>query len=170
MSTSDRPNILWISVEDTTPRFGCYGDTVARTPNIDRLAAGGCRFPNAFSTAGVCAPSRSAIITGMYQTSIGTHHMRTTHTNENTPNMPTPYSAVPPPYVKTFTEYLRGAGYYCTNISKTDYQFTPAPSRRGMHVITPRIGAIAKQVNRSFQFLTQLLRMKAACGNGRIVR
>ena len=101
------PNILWLSIEDTTPRFGCYGDPVARTPNIDRLAAGGCRFPNAFSTAGVCAPSRSAIITGMYQTSIGTHHMRTSHTNNNTPNMPTPYSAVPPPYVKTFTEYLR---------------------------------------------------------------
>ncbi|RKU21219.1 sulfatase [Candidatus Poribacteria bacterium] len=125
MSTPDRPNILWISVEDTTPRFGCYGDTVARTPNIDRLAAGGCRFPNAFSTAGVCAPSRSAIITGMYQTSIGTHHHRTTHTDPSTPNLPTPYSAVPPPYVKTFTEYLRGAGYYCTNNSKTDYQFTP---------------------------------------------
>lgn len=125
MSTPDRPNILWISLEDTTPRFGCYGDLIARTPNIDRLAAGGCRFPNAFSTAGVCAPSRSAIITGMYQTSIGTHHHRTTHTHESTPNLPTPYSAVPPPYVKTFTEYLRGAGYYCTNNSKTDYQFTP---------------------------------------------
>ena len=125
MTTPQRPNILWISLEDTTPRFGCYGDAVARTPNIDRLAAGGCRFPNAFSTAGVCAPSRSAIITGMYQTSIGTHHMRTAHTNRNTPDMPTPYSAVPPPYVKTFTEYLRGAGYYCSNNSKTDYQFTP---------------------------------------------
>ena len=125
MNTSDRPNILWISIEDTTPRFGCYGDPIARTPNIDRLAAGGCRFPNAFSTAGVCAPSRSAIITGMYQTSIGTHHHRTTHTHESTPDLPTPYSVVPPLYVKTFTEYLRGAGYYCTNNSKTDYQFTP---------------------------------------------
>ena len=125
MSTPDRPNILWISLEDTTPRFGCYGDLIARTPNIDRLAAGGCRFPNAFSTAGVCAPSRSAIITGMYQTSIGTHHHRTTHTHESTPDLPTPYAAVPPPHVKTFTEYLRGAGYYCTNNSKTDYQFTP---------------------------------------------
>lgn len=125
MNRTERPNILWISLEDTTPRFGCYGDPIARTPNIDRLAAGGCRFPNAFSTAGVCAPSRSAIITGMYQTSIGTHHMRTAHTNRNTPEMPTPYSAVPPPHVKTFTEYLRAAGYYCTNNSKTDYQFTP---------------------------------------------
>jgi len=125
MNTSDRPNILWISLEDTTPRFGCYGDLIARTPNIDRLAAVGCRFTNAFSTAGVCAPSRSAIITSMYQTSIGTHHHRTTHTHESTPDLPTPYSVVPPPYVKTFTEYLRGAGYYCTNNSKTDYQFTP---------------------------------------------
>ncbi|MDE0017281.1 MAG: sulfatase-like hydrolase/transferase, partial [Candidatus Poribacteria bacterium] len=89
MRTSDHPNILWISLEDTTPRFGCYGDTLARTPNVDRLAAGGCRFPNAFSTAGVCAPSRSAIITGMYQTSIGTHHHRTTHTHESTPDLPT---------------------------------------------------------------------------------
>jgi len=122
---SGRPNILWISLEDTSPRFGCYGDPIARTPNIDRLAAGGQRFPHAFSTAGVCAPSRSAIITGMYQIAIGTHHMRTTHTNPHTPELPTPYSAVPPPYVRTFTEYLRGAGYFCTNNQKTDYQFAP---------------------------------------------
>lgn len=120
-----KPNFLWISLEDTSPRFGCYGDTVARTPNLDKLASEGRRYTNAFSTAGVCAPSRSAIITGVYQTSMGTHHMRTTHTNPNAPEMPTPYSAVPPHYVKTFTEYLRAAGYFCTNNSKTDYQFTP---------------------------------------------
>jgi len=120
-----RPNILWISFEDTNPFYGCYGDPVARTPNLDRLAAQGCRYPNAFSTAGVCAPARSAIITGMYPISIGTHHMRTTHTNPATPELPTPYSAVPPPYVKCFTEYLRAAGYYCTNNVKTDYQFEP---------------------------------------------
>ncbi len=122
---ADRPNILWISFEDTNPFYGCYGDPVARTPNLDRLAAQGCRYPNAFSTAGVCAPARSAIITGMYPISIGTHHMRTTHTNPATPELPTPYSAVPPPYVKCFTEYLRAAGYYCTNNVKTDYQFEP---------------------------------------------
>lgn len=120
-----RPNILWISLEDTSPRFGCYGDDIARTPNIDRLASEGMRFPLAFSTAGVCAPSRSAIITGMYQTSIGTHHMRTTWTNPYTPELPTPYHAVIPHYVKTFTEYLRAAGYYCSNNQKTDYQFEP---------------------------------------------
>lgn len=118
-----RPNILWISLEDTSPRFGCYGDSLARTPNIDKLAKESTTFLNAFSTAGVCAPSRSAIITGMYQTSIGSHHMRTEHTNPYTPELPTPYFAVPPPHVKTFTEYLRAEGYYCTNNFKTDYQF-----------------------------------------------
>lgn len=120
-----RPNFLWISLEDTSPRFGCYGDALARTPHLDRLAGQGRRYTHAFSTAGVCAPSRSAIITGVYQTSMGTHHMRTTHTNPNAPELPTPYSAVPPHYVKTFTEYLRAAGYFCTNNQKTDYQFTP---------------------------------------------
>ena len=118
-----RPNILWISLEDTSPRFGCYGDEVARTPNIDRLAAQGCIYPRAFSVAGVCAPSRSAIITGMYPTSIGTHQMRTSTTVD--PARPRPYSACPPPHIKCFTEYLRGAGYYCTNNKKTDYQFQP---------------------------------------------
>ncbi len=119
------PNILWVSFEDTSPRYGCYGDEVARTPNLDRLAAEGVRFPNAFCTAPVCAPSRSSIITGMYPTSIGTHHMRTTHRNRATPEMPTPYSAVIPHYAKCFSEYLRAAGYHCTNNFKTDYQFTP---------------------------------------------
>ncbi|MDQ1913840.1 sulfatase-like hydrolase/transferase [Paenibacillus sp. GD4] len=120
---STKPNILWISLEDTSPRFGCYGDSLARTPNIDRLAQQGRLYRNAFATAGVCSPSRSAVITGMYPTSIGTHHMRTEHVNPNTPELPTPYLAVPPAYVKTFTEYLRADGYYCTNNWKTDYNF-----------------------------------------------
>lgn len=119
------PNILWISFEDTNPFYGCYGDTVARTPNVDRLAAEGCRFTHGFSTAGVCAPARSAVITGMYPTSIGTHHMRTAHGMPHSLDSPTPYSAVVPHYVKCFSEYLRAAGYYCTNNSKTDYQFAP---------------------------------------------
>ena len=125
MPDKKRPNFLWISFEDTNPFYGCYGDPVARTPNLDRLAAEGCIWRNAFSTAGVCAPARSAVITGMYPISLGTHHMRTTHTNSFTPELPTPYSAVVPHYVKCFTEYLRAAGYYCTNNVKTDYQFTP---------------------------------------------
>jgi len=125
MAGNRSPNILWVSFEDTNPFYGCYGDPVARTPNLDRLAAGGCRWPNNFSTAGVCAPARSAVITGMYPISLGTHHMRTAHTNPATPELPTPYSAVVPHYVKCFSEYLRAAGYYCTNNVKTDYQFDP---------------------------------------------
>ena len=115
-----RPNILWITTEDMSPRLGAYGDALARTPNLDRLAEEGTRYTNAFSVSGVCAPSRSALITGMYPVSIGTHQMRTTH---EAPNLPGPYLAVPPSEVKAFTEYLRAAGYYTSNNAKTDYQF-----------------------------------------------
>ncbi|WP_078549582.1 sulfatase-like hydrolase/transferase [Litchfieldia alkalitelluris] len=124
-STNEKPNILWISLEDTSPRMGCYGDNVARTPNIDRLAQEGTMYENAFCTAGVCAPSRSSIITGMYANSIGTHHMRTEHDNKQTPELPTPYYAVPPAHVKLIPEILRANGYYTTNNAKTDYQFLP---------------------------------------------
>ncbi|MBN1422052.1 MAG: sulfatase-like hydrolase/transferase [Planctomycetes bacterium] len=106
-----RPNILWVSCEDLSPDLGCYGDRYAVTPNLDRLAAQGVRYTNCFTHAGVCAPARSGIITAMYPTTIGTHHMRC--------------DGVRPPEVKCFPEYLRAAGYYCTNNSKTDYQFSP---------------------------------------------
>lgn len=120
---SERPNILWVSFEDTNPFYGCYDDPVAKTPNLDQLASEGCRWSNAYSTAGVCAPARSAIITGMYAISTGCHHMRTTHTQPFMESLPTPYSALLPPHVKCFPEYLRAAGYFCTNAEKCDYQF-----------------------------------------------
>ena len=123
MTASRPPNILWVSFEDTYPFYACYGDPVARTPNLDRLAAEGCLYENAFSTAPVSAPARSAIITGMYAISTGAHHMRTCHVTPDAPELPTPYEAVPPPEVKCFPEFLRAAGYYCTNRIKTDYQF-----------------------------------------------
>ncbi|MCC5830306.1 MAG: sulfatase [Phycisphaeraceae bacterium] len=119
------PNLLWISFEDTNPRYGCYGDPISVTPNLDQLAAEGCVWPQTFSTSGVCAPARAAVITGMYAASIGAHHMRTVQARPDMPELPTPYDAVPPHYVKCFTEYLRAAGYYCTNNQKTDYQFQP---------------------------------------------
>ena len=115
------PNILWLSAEDLSPRLGSYGDDTARTPTLDRLAAEGMRFTSAFVTLPICAPARSAIITGMYQNAIGTMHMRTTE--DRAAELPGPYLAVPPHYVKAFPEYLRAAGYYTTNNSKTDYQF-----------------------------------------------
>lgn len=112
-SAADRPNILWLSCEDISAHFGCYGDSQAVTPHIDRLSAEGVRYSRAFTTAGVCAPCRSGIITGLYQTTLGTHHMRCT--------------ATLPKEIKPFPVYLREAGYYCTNNSKQDYQFrTPS--------------------------------------------
>src|SRR5438128_11743797 len=73
---AEKPNILWISIEDTSPKLGCYGDKYAVTPNLDRLASEGCRYTHCFTHAGVCAPSRSGIITGMYPSSMGTQFMR----------------------------------------------------------------------------------------------
>jgi uncharacterized sulfatase len=108
-SAAERPNILWLSAEDISPHLHCYGYKHATTPHLDRLAEQGTRYTHAFVTAGVCAPCRSAIITGMYQTSIGTQHMRC--------------NATMPQHIKPFTFWLRDAGYYCTNNSKQDYQF-----------------------------------------------
>ena len=68
---AERPNILWVSCEDISPDLGCYGDSYAVTPNIDALAAQGVRYTNVYAHAGVCAPARSGIITGMYPTTIG---------------------------------------------------------------------------------------------------
>jgi arylsulfatase A-like enzyme len=121
-----KPNILWISTEDMSPHLGCYGDKVAKTPNIDLLASQGIKYTNAYTSAAISAPVRAGIITGMYQTSIGCMHMRTTSYRRSADN-PIEFTAVPPHYVKAFTEYLRVAGYYCTNNSKTDYQFAKDP-------------------------------------------
>ncbi|NIP23839.1 MAG: sulfatase-like hydrolase/transferase [Phycisphaerae bacterium] len=111
-----RPNILWISCEDISPDLACYGDDYAVTPNLDRLAAQGCRYTNAFVPFPVCAPTRSAIITGIHPGTLGSMHMRTSLRG---------YECVPPSYVRCFPEYLRMAGYYCSNHTKTDYQFSP---------------------------------------------
>ncbi len=102
-----RPNIIWIVGEDMGPELGCYGDTNAITPNIGRLASEGARFKRAFTHAPVCAPSRSGLITGQYATTIGSHHMRS--------------QLLRPP--RTFTSYLRDAGYFVAWPGKTDFNF-----------------------------------------------
>ena len=107
--SASRPNFLWISAEDINARFGCYGDPHAITPHLDQLASQGMRFTRAFTTAGVCAPCRSGIITGIYQTTLGTQHMRS--------------RAKLPDYIRPFPTYLRQSGYYCSNNRKQDYQF-----------------------------------------------
>jgi len=103
----DRPNILWLTSEDNGPHMGCYGDAQATTPHLDALAARGVIYRNAWSTVPVCAPARTAIITGMYPSSLGAQHMRS--------------MAALPEHVKLYPEYLRAAGYFCTNNAKQDY-------------------------------------------------
>ncbi len=118
---SFQPNFIFFVTEDISPLLRCYGDTAAYTPNLDKLASEGMLFTNCYSVAGVCAPSRNSLITGMYPTSIGGNNMRT---NRNTlPDNIPPYESVPPAGVKCYTEFFRVAGYYTSNNSKEDYQF-----------------------------------------------
>lgn len=118
-----RPNILCLVCEDISPYLGCYGDPAAYTPNIDQLAREGVRYNNVFDISGVCAPSRAALITGMYPTSFGADNMRTNWKGLPEAKGCPPYEAVPPDGVKCYPEYMRAAGYYCTNNDKEDYQF-----------------------------------------------
>jgi len=128
-SAADRPNVLWLIAEDFGPHLGCYGTPEARTPNLDGLAAKGIRFTHAFSTAPVCSASRSAFMTGMYQTTIGAHHHRS-HRDDG-------YRL--PEGVRTLPDRLREAGYFTANVvhltddkaekfyrgtGKTDWNFT----------------------------------------------
>ncbi len=109
-AAAPRPSFLIVSWEDTSPRFGCYGDPLARTPVVDRLAAAGIRYDQAYSVAGVCAPSRSSIIAARHAVALGSQHMRST--------------VLLPDDFRCFPSYLREAGYYCYNATKTDYNFT----------------------------------------------
>ena len=103
VSPDPRPNILWIVADDMSPNLGCYGETVIRTPQLDRLAAEGTRFARAFTTAPVCSPCRSGFITGMYATSIGAHHHRS---GRGELKIRLPDGVVPTP------ARLKAAGYY----------------------------------------------------------
>lgn len=122
-----QPNIIWITCEDLSPDWiGCYGDSLVRTPHLDQLARESVKYMHAYTTAGVCAPSRAAIITGMYQTAIGAHQMRTLNGAWGAKYSPVQdYSAVIPAEVRCFPELLRAKGYYCSNNEKQDYQFLP---------------------------------------------
>jgi arylsulfatase A-like enzyme len=124
------PNVVWLTAEDMSPWIKAYGDATVPTPNLDRLAREGAIYDNAFATSPVCAPARSALITGMFCTRIGTMHMRNNKPSEDAlkrdpeahAEIPA-YEGLPPAFVRCFPERLRAAGYYCTNNSKKDYQF-----------------------------------------------
>ena len=121
-----RPNILWLIAEDFGPHLGSYGTREVWTPNLDRLAAAGVRYTNFFTTAPVCSPSRSAFMTGMYQTTIGAHNHRS-HRDDG-------YRL--PDGVRVLSDWFRDAGYFTANIrelpegfdfkgtGKTDWNFT----------------------------------------------
>lgn len=102
-----KPNILWITVEDMSPTLGCYGDSFAKTPTLDQFAKESVLYTNAFAASPVCSPSRSTLITGLYNASMGTNQMRSSNHI--------------PAAVKGFPSYLRDAGYHTTNNVKTDY-------------------------------------------------
>jgi uncharacterized sulfatase len=107
LNGADRPNILWLTCEDTGPHLGCYGDPDARTPHLDALAAGGLRYRRVWSTAPVCAPARTALISGMYPSATGSEHMRSL--------------VQMPAGTRMFPQLLKELGYYCSNNSKEDY-------------------------------------------------
>jgi arylsulfatase A-like enzyme len=127
---ADRPNILWIIAEDMSPHFGCYGEKIIQTPEVDRLANEGTLFRRAYVTAPICSTSRSALITGMYQTAIGAHHHRSGRGQVQL-NLPAGVEPLP--------GLLKRAGYWTCNgsfpskpgakgIAKTDYNFQWDPA------------------------------------------
>ncbi len=115
-----RPNVVWILAEDIGPDLSCYGCRGVETPNLDQLAAQGSRFVRAFTTSPVCSTSRSAMITGRHQSSVGAHQHRTR------PRQDLPQG------VETLPQLLRNAGWYCAlgcgYSAKTDFNFKTVPS------------------------------------------
>ena len=119
-------NVVWIVIEDASPHIGCYGETLIKTPHIDRMAREGIRCSSAFVTAPVCSSSRSAMVSGMYQTTLGVHNHRSqTSSGKGGGNAAYYDSYKVPKSVKLIPELFRDAGYYVTNKSKTDYNFIP---------------------------------------------
>ena len=97
------PNVLWIVVEDQSKHYGFNGEPLVKTPVLDKLCKDGVRFANASVTAPVCSTARSALITGMYQTSIGAHHHRSGRGEMKIQK---------PAHVKLIPELFKEAGYY----------------------------------------------------------
>jgi arylsulfatase A-like enzyme len=123
IALAQRPNVLWFVVDDMSPNFSCYGETLIATPHVDRLAHEGTRFTRAFVTAPVCSPCRSALITGMYQTSIGAHHHRS---GRGALKIHLPAGVQPIPVL------FQQAGYYtCIGSGLPDVDRAGRPGRAG---------------------------------------
>ena len=111
------PNILWLVSEDNIPLLGCYGDAFATTPNLDKLASEGFLYTHAYSSAPVSSPSRNTILTGVYACTAGQQHHRSQYKKSD--------------IIRTYPEFFREAGYYCTNNAKEDYSI-PSSQTRGI--------------------------------------
>ena len=120
---ADRPNILWIDIDDQSPWYNVYGDKTVSTPNLDALAAEGVAFRRAYVANPICGPSRSAMITGVYPIRAGTHDMRSGRVPQHQIYLPDEITTVP--------EIMRKAGYETYNAHKDDYNF--AYDRRDLY-------------------------------------
>ena len=116
---ADRPNVLWFVVDDMSANFGCYGEQTIATPNVDRLAKEGVRFSRAYVTAPVCSPCRSALITGMYQTTIGAHNHRS---GRGELKIHLPAEVTPAPKL-----FQQGGYYTCIGSGLPDLDFRGLP-------------------------------------------
>ena len=117
-AADDRPNIVWVFVEDMNGWYGCYGDDTVPTPNLDALAERGLRFDRAYMPAGVCSATRSAIALGAMQTSLGVHNHRSSRRRAPGEEIFLPDG------VSTIYEVMREAGYYVSsNAGKNDFNF-----------------------------------------------
>jgi len=154
---SRKRNVLWILAEDASPHLGCYGEMAIRTPNLDALAAEGIRFQNAYVTCPVCSPCRSALSTGMYQTTIGSHNHRSQNTGKKAGGNEAYYNSYRlPDGIPMISDLFRAAGYYTCNGAdpearkpgKTDYNF--------INVTPPYDGADWRQAPEGKPFFAQI--------------
>jgi arylsulfatase A-like enzyme len=120
---NERPNIVWFVVDDMSADFSCYGQNTIRTPHVDRLAQQGLRFTRAYATSPVCSTFRSAMITGMYQTSLGAHHHRSGR-GEHRIQLPDGVRPVPALFQKSGYYTCMGSG-----LRELDYRSQPFSSR-----------------------------------------
>lgn len=100
-----RPNVLLICVDDLKPLLGCYGDVLAKTPNLDRLAAAGVRFDRAFCNQAVCSPSRNALLTSLRPQTLGVYDLGTNF-------------RLGAPQAVTLGQHFRAHGYYAESLGK----------------------------------------------------
>ncbi len=111
----EKINVLWLFGEDISPWMPLYGDNTVETPNIDFLADNGVLFTNCYATCSVSSPSRSAIITGAMQTTIGMHNHRTGRTEELIYSLPEGVEVLP--------QIFRANDYYTFNSGKDDFNW-----------------------------------------------